>query len=69
VEIAAGLRMRMESGLRAANEVLSPDELRALARSHVELVEVLAAGDEEAAAELMRRHVQLGAERAGALQA
>jgi DNA-binding GntR family transcriptional regulator len=69
VEIAAGLRMRMESGLRAANEMLSPDELRALARSHVELVEVLAAADEEAAAELMRRHVELGAERAGALRA
>jgi DNA-binding GntR family transcriptional regulator len=69
VEIAAGLRMRMESGLRAANEMLRPDELRALARSHVELVEVLAAGDEEAAAELTRRHVELGAERASALSA
>jgi DNA-binding GntR family transcriptional regulator len=69
VEIAAGLRMRMESGLRAANEALLPEELRALARSHVELVEVLASGDEAAAAELMRRHVELGAERAGALRA
>ena len=48
--------------------MLSHDELRALARSHVELVEVLAAGDEEAATELVRRHVELGAERAGALR-
>ena len=69
VEIAAGLRMRMESGLRAANEALLAEELRALARSHVELVEVLSSGDEAAAADLVRRHVELGAERAAALRA
>jgi DNA-binding FadR family transcriptional regulator len=61
--------MRMESGLRAANEALQPEELHALARSHVELVDVLASGDESAAAEAMRRHVELGAERAAALRA
>jgi DNA-binding GntR family transcriptional regulator len=67
-EVAAGLRVRMESWLRAVNEALVPDELFALAREHVELVELLASGDEAAASELMRRHVEMGAQRVAGLR-
>ena len=63
LEVAAGLRGRVEGFLRAANEALAPEELRQHALAHVELVEVLASGDEVAVAESMRRHIELGAER------
>ena len=63
LEVAAGLRGRIEGFLRAANAALAPEELRLHALAHVELVEVLASADETAVAESMRRHIELGAER------
>ena len=63
LEVAAGLRGRIERFLRAANAALAPDELRQHAQSHVELVELLASGDHDAVAAAMRRHILLGAER------
>jgi DNA-binding GntR family transcriptional regulator len=63
LEVAAGLRGRIERFLRAANAALAPEELRQHARAHAELVELLAAGDEAAVAVAMRRHIELGAER------
>jgi DNA-binding FadR family transcriptional regulator len=61
--VAAGLRGRIESFLRAANAALAPEELRQHALAHAQLVEVLAAGDEAAVAAAMRRHIEIGAER------
>ena len=50
--------------LRAANAALAPDELRQHAASHVELVELLASGDDAGGrAAAMRRHIELAAER------
>jgi DNA-binding GntR family transcriptional regulator len=63
LEVAAGLRGRIERFLRAANAALAPDQLREHARAHAELVELLAAGDGAAVAVAMRRHIELGAER------
>jgi DNA-binding FadR family transcriptional regulator len=63
LEVAAGLRGRIERFLRAANTALAPDELRQHAQSHVELVELLASGDHDAVAAAMRSHILLGAER------
>ncbi len=63
LEVAAGLRERIERFLRAANAALEPAELRNHAQAHVRLVELLAAGDRAAVAEAMRRHIELGAER------
>ena len=45
LEVAAGLRGRIERFLRAANAALAPEDLRQHAQSHVELVELLASGD------------------------
>jgi DNA-binding GntR family transcriptional regulator len=63
LEVAAGLRGRIERCLRAANAALEPDELRRHATLHAELVELLAVGDAAAVAVAMRRHVELGMER------
>jgi DNA-binding GntR family transcriptional regulator len=63
LEVAGGLRGRIERFLRAANAALAPEELRQHAASHVELVELLASGDEAAVAAAMRRHIEVGAER------
>jgi DNA-binding GntR family transcriptional regulator len=63
LEVAAGLRGRIESFLRAANAALAPEELRQHALAHVELVEVLASRDEQAVANAMRAHIELGARR------
>ncbi|HET6173162.1 MAG TPA: GntR family transcriptional regulator [Gaiellales bacterium] len=63
LEVAAGLRGRIESFLRAANAALAPEDLRQHALAHVELVEVLASGDEIAVAATMRRHIELGTQR------
>jgi DNA-binding GntR family transcriptional regulator len=63
LEVAAGLRGRIEGFLRAANEALAPEELRQHALAHVALVEVLASGDDAAVADAMRRHIEVGAER------
>jgi DNA-binding GntR family transcriptional regulator len=63
LEVAAGLRGRIESFLRAANAALAPEDLRQHALAHVELVEVLASRDERAVAAAMRSHIELGAQR------
>jgi DNA-binding GntR family transcriptional regulator len=63
LEVAAGLRGRIESFLRAANAALAPEDLRQHALAHVELVEVLASRDEAAVAAAMRNHIELGAQR------
>jgi DNA-binding GntR family transcriptional regulator len=63
LEVAGGLRGRIERFLRAANAALAPEELRQHAASHVELVDLLASGDEAAVAAAMRRHIEVGAER------
>ena len=63
LEVAGGLRGRIERVLRAANAALAPDELRQHAATHVELVELLASGDGAAVASAMQRHIELGAER------
>jgi DNA-binding GntR family transcriptional regulator len=63
LEVAAGLRGRIESFLRAANAALAPEDLRQHALSHVQLVEVLASGDQQAVAAAMQRHIELGTRR------
>jgi DNA-binding GntR family transcriptional regulator len=63
LEVAAGLRGRIERFLRAANAALAGEELRLHAATHVELVALLASGDEAAVAAAMRRHIEVGAER------
>jgi len=63
LEVAAGLRGRIERFLRAANAALAPEELREHAAAHSRLVELLASGDEPAVAAAMRRHIELGTER------
>jgi DNA-binding GntR family transcriptional regulator len=63
LEVAGGLRGRIERFLRAANAALEPDEMRHHAESHVELVALLDAGDEAAVAAAMQRHIEVGAER------
>ena len=63
LEVAAGLRGRIESFLRAANAALAPEDLRQHALAHVELVEVLASRDEAAVAAAMRNHIEVGAQR------
>ena len=63
LEVAAGLRGRIESFLRAANAALAAEELRLHAGSHVDLVELLASGDEAAVAAEMRHHIEVAAQR------
>jgi len=63
LDVAGGLRGRIERFLRAANAALLPDELREHAATHVELVELLASGDGAAVARAMQRHIEVGAER------
>jgi DNA-binding GntR family transcriptional regulator len=63
LEVAAGLRGRIESFLRAANATLAPEDLRQHALAHVQLVEVLASRDEEAVAAAMRGHIEQAAGR------
>jgi DNA-binding GntR family transcriptional regulator len=63
IEVAAGLRGRINSFLRATIQTLSPDELVAHAMNHHALTQTIAAGDPEAAAEAMRAHIQAAADR------
>lgn len=63
LEVAGGLRWRIERFLRAVSATLAPDELREHARRHAELVELLAAGDPATVAVAMRLHVELGTAR------
>jgi DNA-binding GntR family transcriptional regulator len=68
LEVAAGLRGRIERFLRTANATLDPDQLRQHALDHADLVDLLAAGDEEAVAAAMRHHIEQAAERIAASQ-
>jgi DNA-binding GntR family transcriptional regulator len=63
IEVAAHLRGRINSFLRAMIQTLSPDELVQHAMTHRDLTHVIAAGDPDAAAEAMRTHIQAAAER------
>jgi DNA-binding GntR family transcriptional regulator len=62
-EVAAQVRGRVAAFLRAATRSLPADELRAHARSHVELVDAIAGGDPERAQAEMARHIQVAADR------
>jgi DNA-binding GntR family transcriptional regulator len=63
LEVAGGLRWRIERFLRAVSAMLAPDELREHAQAHADLVELLAAGDGAAVAAEMRSHIERGMER------
>ena len=63
IEVAAGLRGRINSFLRATIETLSPDELVAHAMNHHALTQVIAAGDADAAVEAMCAHIRAAADR------
>jgi len=63
IEVAAGLRGRIHSFLRAAVQTLSSAELVAHAMNHHALTHVIAAGDADAAVEAMRAHIQAAADR------
>jgi DNA-binding GntR family transcriptional regulator len=63
IEIASHLRGRINSFLRATIQTLSPDELIAHATNHKQLVQIIGAGDADAAAEAMRAHIQAAADR------
>jgi DNA-binding GntR family transcriptional regulator len=63
LEVASGLRGRINSFLRAAIQTLSPDELIAHAMNHHLLTQTIATGDAEAAVEAMRIHIQAAADR------
>ena len=63
IEVASGLRGRINSFLRATIQTLTPDELVAHARNHHSLIHVIAAGDADAAVEAMRIHIQAAADR------
>jgi DNA-binding GntR family transcriptional regulator len=63
IEVATHMRGRISGFLRAAIQTLSPDELIAHAVAHRRLIQVLAAGDPEAAVEAMRAHIQAAADR------
>jgi DNA-binding GntR family transcriptional regulator len=65
IEVATHMRGRISSFLRAAIQTLSPDELIAHAMKHGSLIQVLAAGDADAAVEAMRAHIQAAADRIG----
>jgi len=63
IEIASHLRGRINSFLRATIQTLSPDELVAHAMNHRHLIQIIGAGDPDAAAEAMRAHIQSAADR------
>lgn len=63
IEIASHLRGRINSFLRATIQTLSPDELVAHAMTHRDLIEIIRAGDADAAVAAMRAHIQAAAER------
>jgi DNA-binding GntR family transcriptional regulator len=63
IEVAAHLRGRINSFLRATIQTLSPDELVQHAMTHRALTQVIASGDADAAAEAMRSHIEAAAER------
>lgn len=62
-EVAAQVRGRVAAFLRAATRSLPADDLRAHAKSHVDLVDAIAGGDAEQAQAEMGRHIQVAANR------
>jgi len=62
-QVASHLRGRINSFLRATIQTLSPDELVAHAMTHRDLIEIIRAGDADAAVAAMRAHIQAAAER------
>jgi DNA-binding GntR family transcriptional regulator len=63
VELSAQMRSRTSHFYLAAAAALAPDELRTHARSHQELLDVIASGDQDAAELAMQRHVENAARR------
>jgi DNA-binding GntR family transcriptional regulator len=63
IEISSHLRGRINSFLRATIQTLSPDELVAHAMTHRDLIEIIRAGDADAAVDAMRAHIHAAAER------
>jgi DNA-binding GntR family transcriptional regulator len=62
-EVAAQVRGRVAAFLRAATSSLPADDLRAHAKSHMDLVDAIAGGDPEHAQAEMARHIQVAANR------
>jgi len=60
-ELAAQVRGRVAAFLRAATRSLPADELRAHAKSHLDLVDAIAGGDPEQAQAEMARHIHVAA--------
>jgi DNA-binding GntR family transcriptional regulator len=65
IEVAAHLRGRIKSFLRAAIQTLAPDELVQHAMNHRTLTQVIAAGDADAAVAAMSAHIEAAAQRIG----
>jgi DNA-binding GntR family transcriptional regulator len=63
LELAARLRGRINSFVRAATLALSRDELEAHASSHVDLLDAIASGVPRQARRAMERHITVAAER------
>ena len=63
IEVAAHLRGRIVSFLRATIQTLSPDELVEHAMTHRAFTQLIAAGDADAAVEAMRAHIKAAADR------
>jgi DNA-binding GntR family transcriptional regulator len=63
IEVAAQVRGRVAAFLRAATRSLPADELRAHAKTHVDLVDAIAGGDPAEAQALMAAHIQVAASR------
>lgn len=66
IEVVAGLRSRISRFLLDTTEALPEEELRAHAQTHVDLVDVIASGDAEAAARAIAAHITAAAHRIGA---
>jgi DNA-binding GntR family transcriptional regulator len=63
VEVAGQMRSRTSHFYRAATASLSPDEVRAHAGNHQELLDVIASGDRRAAERAVQKHVEQAARR------
>jgi DNA-binding GntR family transcriptional regulator len=63
VELAGQLRSRITHFFRAAAESLGPDEMLRHARSHQDLLDVIASGDAAAAQQEMARHIRAATQR------
>lgn len=63
LEVAAGLRGRINRFLHAATQALPPDELVRHAVGHGDLLDVIASGDRDRAEAAMRDHIETAAAR------